>query len=55
MTGPVLYVENDDNDVFLFHRALKRIDFAHRFESCRNGRQAMAYLKGDTPFTDRYR
>lgn len=55
MTGTVLYVENDDNDIFLFHRALKRIGFAYRFESCRNGREAVAYLRGDGLYADRER
>lgn len=55
MTGPLLYAENDENDVFLFHRALKRVGFAYRFESCRNGREAVAYLRGDGPLGDRQR
>lgn len=55
MNGAVLYVENDDNDIFLFHRALKRIGFSHRFESCRNGREAVAYLKGEGTYADRNR
>lgn len=54
MNGPILYVENDDNDIFLFHRALKRIGFAHRFVSLKNGREALAYLDGTGPFADRY-
>lgn len=55
MNGPILYVENDDNDIFFFHRAVKRIGFADRFEAVRNGRQAVAYLQGDGPFADRQR
>ena len=55
MNGLVLYVENDENDIFLFHRALKRLGFAHRFESTKNGRAALAYLQGEGPFADRQR
>lgn len=55
MTGPILYVENDENDIFLFHRALKRIGFMHRFESVKNGREALAYLQGSGAFADRQR
>jgi len=53
MTGPLLYVENDENDIFLFHRALKRIGFAYRFESVKNGREALAYLQGSGPYANR--
>lgn len=53
MTGPLLYVENDENDVFLFNRALKRIGFVHRFEAVANGREAVAYLEGRGKFADR--
>lgn len=53
MNGPVLYVENDENDIFLFHRALKRIGFPHRFGAVKNGREALAYLQGSGPFADR--
>lgn len=55
MTGPVLYVENDENDVFLFNRSLKRIGFSDRFEAVVNGRQALAYLQGGGAFADRQR
>jgi CheY-like chemotaxis protein len=53
MNGPVLYVENDENDIFFFHRALKRIGFAHRFAAVKNGREALTYLQGSGPFADR--
>jgi CheY-like chemotaxis protein len=55
MNGPVLYVENDENDIFLFHRALKRIGFPHPFVAVKNGREALSYLQGHEPFVDRQR
>ena len=53
MNGPILYVENDDNDIFLLQRALKRIGFPHRFAAVRNGREAIAYLSGTERYVDR--
>lgn len=51
----VLYVEDDENDVFLVKHALKRAGFAHPIHVVQTGRQAMDYLVGNGEFGDRTR
>jgi CheY-like chemotaxis protein len=49
----MLMVEDDDNDVFFFERALKQAEITHPFYRVRNGEEAIAYLRGEGPYRDR--
>ncbi|MEO6034901.1 MAG: response regulator [Verrucomicrobiota bacterium] len=49
----ILVVDDDDNDVFLLEKAFKKA--GHRFTRVKDGREAMAYLNGEDPFSDRDR
>lgn len=50
---PILLVEDDPNDVFFFERAMNKASVNHPLHVARNGRDAIAYLAGDTPYRDR--
>ncbi|MFN7144293.1 MAG: response regulator [Myxococcota bacterium] len=52
---PVLYVEDDDNDVFLMKRAFRRLAIAMPLEVVSDGKLAIAYLSGTGPYQDRER
>src|SRR5215831_3407186 len=49
----ILIAEDDENDVFLIKRALHQAQFENPLQVVRNGEEAIAYLKGNTPFEDR--
>ena len=57
MNSPVpriwLLVEDDDNDVVLLKRALRRADPGAQFCWVRDGNEAREYLAGDPRFSDR--
>jgi CheY-like chemotaxis protein len=54
--GPViLLVENDDNDVFFFRRALSSLNFQGAVHVVGNVTQARAYITGTGEFRDRSR
>jgi DNA-binding response OmpR family regulator len=55
MTKLLLLVEDDENDVFFFQRALQKIDFSHALQVVRDGREAVAYLQGSGEYSDRLR
>lgn len=42
--APILLVEDDENDVFFFERALQRAGCAHPVHVARDGEEAIAYL-----------
>src|ERR1044072_4202030 len=49
----ILLIENDEGDVFLFRRALSRLNYAGAGRVVGSVSQARAYLEGTTPFADR--
>jgi CheY-like chemotaxis protein len=50
----ILWVEDDPNDVLLFRRAFKKAG-VNPVHVCANGEDAIHYLKGEPPYTDRER
>jgi CheY-like chemotaxis protein len=49
---PILYIEDDDNDVFLMERALKKVSIANPLRVLGDGKQAIEYLsshRGEEP------
>ena len=52
-TPPLLLVEDDENDAFFFERALKKAGIAQSLRVVRDGQEAIHYLGGSGPFTDR--
>jgi CheY-like chemotaxis protein len=53
--GSVLLIEDDPNDVVLTQRAFARAGFANPLQIVTDGEQAIAYLAGQAPYTDRQR
>lgn len=49
----MLIVEDDENDSFLLTRAFKKVGNTMPSYICRDGAEAMAYLKGEGVFADR--
>ena len=49
----LLYVEDEENDVFFLQRALTRAEVAVRFQSVCDGGKAIAYLAGEAPYAGR--
>ena len=49
----ILLLENDENDVFVFRRALLTLDFKGQMRVTSNIREAREYLQGIGPFSDR--
>jgi CheY-like chemotaxis protein len=49
----ILVAEDDENDIFLLERAFKRVGVGMPSYICRDGAEAMAYLKGEEKFSDR--
>ena len=47
----VLYVEDEADDVFFMERAFRKAGLTHPLYAVRDGRQAIAYLAGEQPFT----
>ena len=47
----VLVADDDDNDMLLLQMAFKKA--GHRFFRVKDGVEAVAYLKGEGPFSDR--
>ena len=50
---PVLYAEDDENDMFFMERAFEKLNLANPLRIVPDGRQAIAYLSGSAPFSDR--
>jgi len=54
MSGaPVLYVEDEESDAFFMHHAFQRMGSAPPLMIVKNGREALDYLAGREPFSDR--
>jgi len=49
----ILYVDDDENDVFFFERALKKVGVTIPVQIARDGQQAIDYLSGAGIFSDR--
>ena len=49
----ILIAEDDENDVFLLKRAFHQAQFDNPLQVVPNGEDAIAYLRGDSPFDDR--
>ena len=49
---PILYAEDDENDVFLMQRAFDRLGVKNRLRNVSDGKLAVAYLSGNNPFSD---
>lgn len=49
----ILQVEDDSNDVFFLHKAMKKAGVANPIHVAKDGQQAIDYLKGAGKFADR--
>ncbi len=52
---PILLVENSQDDILLILRAFQRAGVTRRIQAVTSGMDALAYLKGDVPYSDRER
>lgn len=52
-THTILLVEDDPNDVILIQRAFKKANTMDSIQVVTDGEQAVAYLAGNEPYTDR--
>jgi len=50
---PILYVEDDENDVFFMRRAFRKLGLGERLSIARDGAEGMQYLAGIGRFGDR--
>lgn len=50
---PVLYAEDEADDVFFMRAAFKRVGVEHHLEAVSDGEQAIGYLAGEGPYADR--
>lgn len=50
---PILLVEDDENDVFFFQRAMSKAGMSHPLQVVRDGQEAINYLQGDGKFACR--
>lgn len=49
----VLYIEDEDDDVFFMRNAFNRLGIEDRFHAVVDGERAICYLMGREPFADR--
>jgi CheY-like chemotaxis protein len=49
----VLHIDDDPNDAELLRAATRRVETSFQLQSLEDGDQAMAYLTGHAPYTDR--
>jgi len=52
-SAAVLAIEDEDNDAFLLRTALKKAGVPNPLVVVRDGQEAVDYLSGEMPFTDR--
>jgi CheY-like chemotaxis protein len=50
---PLLLIEDDDNDVYLFGHALKKSGLSAKLSVVHDGQEALDYFQGIAPFSDR--
>jgi CheY-like chemotaxis protein len=55
ISAPVLYAEDDENDVFLMERAFERAGVTNPLQTVIDGAAAIRYLSGAGEFADRER
>jgi CheY-like chemotaxis protein len=53
LSRSILLVEDDEDDVFIFHRALKDAGISNPVQLVTHGRQAVEYLSGAGKYADR--
>lgn len=53
--GVILLVEDDDNDIVLIQRALRKANIANEVQVVRDGERAIEYLGGHGTYRDRSR
>jgi CheY-like chemotaxis protein len=53
LPGPVLIVDDDENDILLVQRAFERAGLQNPIHIVKGGFSALAYLNGDSPYHDR--
>lgn len=51
--SPILYAEDDENDAFLMQRAFRKLDLAYPLQIVGDGKEAISYLSGAAPFSNR--
>src|SRR3954451_22731786 len=49
----ILHVDDDSNDIQLFQHACRKAELDFHVESVEDGDDAIGYLRGDPPFSDR--
>jgi CheY-like chemotaxis protein len=49
----ILIAEDDENDVLLLHRALRKVGINNPIQVCRDGLEAINYLRGSDSYADR--
>ncbi len=49
----IVYVEDDENDVFLLHVAFEQAGITQPLRTVRTGQEAVSYFSGTEPYTDR--
>jgi CheY-like chemotaxis protein len=49
----VLLVDDSENDIFLMRAAFEKAEFYWPLQEVHNGAEAIAYLKGEGPYSDR--
>jgi CheY-like chemotaxis protein len=49
----ILLVDDSENDLLLMRMAFKKAEFDVSFQEAHNGEEAIAYLRGDGPYSDR--
>src|SRR5262249_14790530 len=50
---PVLYIEDDENDVRLMRQAWERVHVQNPLHVVSNGQEALDYLSGEPPYANR--
>lgn len=51
--SPILYIEDEENDVLLLELSLRRVGIWHPLLTVRDGHEAIEYLSGRGRFSDR--
>ena len=49
----LLVAEDNDDDYFLLDRAMKKVGFSNPVRRVKNGQEAIQYLSGASPYSDR--
>ncbi|HTG43311.1 MAG TPA: response regulator [Verrucomicrobiae bacterium] len=53
MSAQILLVEDDENDIFFLEDALRKVGIVGQLQVAKDGREAINYLNGVGPFSDR--